>query len=450
MNKAILTTEVQAYLDAHLKDDVHRVAMSTSPFAYVSSQELAGQIAARNKAEKKLPTWFKTANIYYPQLLSIEQCSSEKTAEYKSSLIKGDHVLDLTGGFGVDSFYFSKVAEEVKHSELIADLSAVAKHNAEQLGVENIEFLNVDGISYLQTTEEQFSTIYIDPARRGKSGKVFMLRDCSPDVVANMDLLRSRASRLIIKTSPLLDISAGIKELQNVSEVQIISVKNECKELLFILDSVIDQSTAKKTGLITGDQAENTDEAVSLNSRMHFESPSSVKITCVTMNEQVKSITFQRGSGAEDLNTLAQDPIYEGNAEAVINEATPSALLVNAQVKRYLYEPDVALLKSGAFNEIALIYNLKKLDLQTQLYTSDEIEKEFPGRIFEIKESMTKNEMKKQRILTGNVIVRNYPGKPEELIKAFKIKPSREEFLIFTKINKVGYLILKASILQHY
>lgn len=417
MNKAILDTVVQEYINAHLKDDVHRIAMSSTPFEAVTAQELAGQIAAKNRSEKKLPLWFNTAGIYYPQLLSIEQCSSEKTAIYKSTLILGGKVLDLTGGFGVDSAFFSKVAETVTHCELLPELSEIAAHNARMLKLSNIEFLNADGIEYLQTTTKTFSTIYIDPARRGKAGKVFMLKDCSPNVVEKLDLLLAKASRVIIKTSPLLDISAGIRELKDVSEVQIISVKNECKELLFILEpGAKEQST---------------------------------KITSVTINESIKKVTFAKSAVDSRLSILSEVPQATPTSRTeTIGNTLPKAL--ENGLKTYLYEPDVALLKSGAFDAIAELFNLEKLDSQTQLYTADHFTPKFPGRIFILEDLFTKKELKKQKELTGNVIVRNYPAKAEELIKAFKIKSSGEEFLIFTKVRKTGYLILKATILQHY
>jgi len=404
MNPAILDEAVQHFINTHLKDDVHKLAMSSSPFAHVSAQELAGQILAKRRSEKKLPSWFNTSGIYYPPMISIEQCSSEKTAAYKSSLIEGDHVLDLTGGFGVDCFAFSKKAKKVTHCELIPELSMIAAHNARQLQVSNMEFLNTDGLTFLANTTGNFGTIYIDPARRGKSGKVFMLKDCSPNVVEHLDLLLSKAKRVIIKTSPLLDLSAGIDELKHVAEVQIISVKNECKELLFILDAGSNNPHPK--------------------------------ITSVTINAQIKKVSFDRSSrnsepGIDHVTT-------ESNEQAENNH------------KRYLYEPDVALLKSGAFNTIGEMFKLKKLDVQSHLYISDQINPEFPGRIFELNETLTKKELKKQKDLFGNVIVRNYPAKPEDLIKAFKIKPSQDEFLIFTRSQVLGYVILKASILQYY
>ena len=423
MNPAILDEAVQHFINTHLKDDVHKLAMSSSPFAHVSAQELAGQILAKRRSEKKLPSWFNASGIYYPPMISIEQCSSEKTAAYKSSLIEGDHVLDLTGGFGVDCFAFSKKAKKVTHCELIPELSMIAAHNARQLQVSNMEFLNTDGLSFLANTTENFGTIYIDPARRGKSGKVFMLKDCSPNVVEHLDLLLSKAKRLIIKTSPLLDLSAGIDELKHVAEVQIISVKNECKELLFILD--------------TGSNNPHP------------------KITSVTINAQIKKVSFDRSSRNSEphIDHVTTESNEQANlqlkSDLQIDTSIPWGQAKNNH-KRYLYEPDVALLKSGAFNTIGEMFKLKKLDVQSHLYISDQINPEFPGRIFQLSETLTKKELKKQKDLFGNVIVRNYPAKPEDLIKAFKIKPSQDEFLIFTRSQVLGYVILKASILQYY
>jgi 16S rRNA G966 N2-methylase RsmD len=392
LNKAILTPEVQAFIAANLNADVHRIAMSKSQFPQVSGQEIAGQIAARKRAEKKLPTWFTHEQIYYPALISIEQSSSEVTAAYKSTLIKGDQVIDLTGGLGVDAYYFAQLAKSVVHCEINAELSEIAAHNAQILGANNIKFLPTDGIAYIKSSEAQQGTVYVDPARRSEAGKVFLLKDCTPNVVDNLDELLSKSERIIIKTSPLLDISAGIKELKHVSEVEVISTRNECKELLFIIDK-------------------------------GYQGP--VKITSVAINATIKKISFP-----------------ESEAEA------PE--LVQAGLLMYLYEPDVALLKSGKFNEIGREFGLQKLDVQSQLYTSNDFIQEFPGRIFRITDSVSITNLKKQKQLAGNVIVRNYPDKPERLIKQFKIKPAAEEFLIFTKIHNVGYILLKAQILQYY
>ena len=391
MNKAILAPEIQQFIDTHLNSDVHRIALAKSPFAAVSSGELSGQIMAKKKSEKKLPTWYKQEGIYYPKLLSIEQCSSEKTAAYKAGLVSSGKTIDLTGGFGVDSYYFSKHATEVVHCELDAELSEIVKHNAVLLGAQNIKCHAVDGLVYLEESKAHFQTIYVDPARRSTTGKVFMLKDCSPDVVTHLDLLLNQTDQVIIKTSPLLDISAGIRELKNVAEVRIISTKNECKELLFILRP----GHHEETRLIS----------VAIND--------TIKESVFTLNDTAA------GTMAETLGT-------------------------------YLYEPDVALLKSGAFNQIARRFNLQKLDRDTQLYSADHIDRNFPGRIFSVTKVYSAQDLKKEKGLIGNVIVRNYPEQAASLVRKFKIKSSDLSFLIFTKSASNGFIIIHAEILQHY
>lgn len=368
--------------------------MSKSPFPGVDSKELANQISAKNKAAKKLPTWFNTEQIYYPSTLSIEQTSSEKTAAYKSELIKGGSLIDITGGFGVDSFYFSKVAGQVTHCEIDTELSQIAAYNAGILKRHNIRFLTLDGINYLKNTDETFDTLYIDPARRSENKKVFMLKDCTPNVIEALPMLLNKAGRIIIKTAPLLDITAGLKELQNVSEIHIVSVKNECKELLWVIDKI---------------------------------STESVKILAVTLNENKREFVFNMGD--------------DKDAEENIVEESPSG---------YLYEPDAALLKSGAFHLIGETYGLQKLDKQTQLFVSTRKNDKFPGRIFKIHRIISTGELKKEKQLTGNVIVRNYRDKPENLVKKYKIKSHDTRFLLFTQSKKDGFIVIDAEIEQHY
>jgi hypothetical protein len=394
LNRHVLDSEVQEYIKNHLNDDVHKLAMSKSPFKQVDSKELANQIAAKNKSAKKLPTWYKTESIYYPALLSIEQCSSETTAAYKADLAIGDSLIDLTGGFGVDSYYFAKAVKTLTHCEINTELSEIAAHNAEVLERLNIRCLAEDGLALLENTNETFDTIYVDPARRSTVGKVFMLKDCTPNVIEHLDLLLKKSKRIIIKTAPLLDITAGLKELGNVSELHIVSVKNECKELLWVIDS-----------------------------RMPVKQP---KITAVTLNESQKKFSFLRG---------------EEETEAKLLSVAPSD---------YLYEPDTALLKSGAFNLIATRFGLKKLHSQTQLYVSDHIDSYFPGRIFKINQIISTGDLKKEKMLKGNVIVRNYRDKAENLVKKYKIKPDNHKFLIFTQGANDSYLIIDAEIVQHY
>jgi hypothetical protein len=394
MNNKLLTKAVQDYISANLNADVNEIALAKSKFEGLSSAELAGQILSKKKSEKKLPSWFLASAIYYPAALSIEQTSSEVTARYKSKLTVGDTLIDLTGGFGIDAYYFAKQMKMVIHCEINPELSEIAAHNAKILNATNIQFETVDGMAFIADSNQHYDTIYIDPARRADKGKVFMLKDCTPDVTANLSLLFQKANRIIIKTAPLLDITAGLTELKCVSEIHIVSVKNECKELLWILD------------------------------RDFSGKP---KIVAVTLNEREKAFSFV--TAESDVSVTFADDL--------------------SGVK-YLYEPDAALLKSGAFNLIASRYQLIKLHPQTQLYASNEINSDFPGRIFKLEAQLIAADLKKAGNLTGNVIVRSYPAKPDELVKKYKIKPHQNLFLIFTKMGSGENVILKASIIQHY
>ncbi|SEA60371.1 class I SAM-dependent methyltransferase [Pedobacter hartonius] len=393
MNSLITDSAVQEYIREHLNADVHTIAMAKSPFPGITGQELANQIAARKKSSKKLPSWFNTAGIYYPPLLSIEQCSSEVTAAYKAQLCNGTTLIDLTGGFGVDSHYFSRVNQSVTHCELNKELSAIASRNAPLLGQHNINFISGDGMKLIRNTSQHFDTVYIDPARRSNSGKVFMLRDCTPDVVENLDLLLNSTNRLLIKTAPLLDISAGLKELRHVSAIHIVSVRNECKELIWVLEKGFGGRT---------------------------------QIVSTTLNGTQKQFSFLMGD----------------EVRAAIS-GTPAP-------GDYLYEPDVALLKSGAFNLIAERYQLSKFHHQTQLYTANQIDESFPGRIFRIDEVLSAGVVKKEKDLRGSVIVRNYPDKAAVLVEKYHIKSSDTQFMIFTQSASAGKIILKSTIIQHY
>lgn len=392
-NPTLLNKEVQVFINNNLDKDITKISLSKSPFSNVSSAELANQIGAKLKAKKKLPTWFNTENIYFPSTLSIEQTSSEITAEFKASLFKGNAMVDLTLGFGVDAYYFSKKFSSVNGFEINDSLAAITKHNAQQLGLDNLNVFNGDGLEAILNDNKVYDLIYMDPARRNSAGKVFKLEDCTPNFLPHLNEILLKTKNLVIKTSPLLDLNAGLKELKNVSDVYIISVKNECKELLWI----INPDYIKKT----------TIHSVCLNTEIK------------QFNSVLKHIPFQHK-------------------------------YLNPTEIEYLYEPDVALLKSGAFNEIAEHYNLIKLDLDAQLYASTAINQLFPGRIFRVKRIINANELKKIKNLSANVIVRNYPDTAQNLVKKYKVKPSQNTFLIFTSIKEFGYCIFEVEIIQYY
>jgi len=377
MNREILSDAVQQFLLENENTDPRKIALSKSPFAGVSSSELASQIESRQKTKKKLPLWYRTYKIYYPAGLSIEQTSSEQTARYKTRLISGGSIIDLTGGFGVDSFYFSRKAVHVTHCEINEELSEIAKHNADRLGRDNIYFFAGNGVDFILDKEINYDTVFIDPSRRVKLQKVFKISDCEPDIVQWQEQILTKCSRLIIKASPLLDISLSLFQLNHVKEVRVLSVKNECKELLFILEK---------------------------------EYAGEVKVIVALLDDD-KETEFEFNEGEE--------------------RACP---LILGSPQTYLYDPDSGLLKAGLFKSIAHRFGLKKLHLNTHLYTSSDKIDDFPGRTLRITEIMDYKDFKKRKeSLSANVITKNFPIKAEEVRKKHRIGESENDFLFFCK-----------------
>lgn len=391
MNSELLKPEIQKFLEDHIDDSSQAIALKKSPFPGVLPRELAEQLDGRQRSAKKLPLWFKNSAIYYPSKLSMEQCSSEATAAYKAKLIKGDRVIDMTGGFGVDTFYFSKLAKEVIHCEQNRELSAIAKHNSKILGASNIQFAEGNSIEFLQGSDNRFDTLYIDPSRRVQSQKVFLLNDTEPNVTENLGLFLSRAKRIVIKTSPLYDIQSGLRELTNVSEIHILSIKNDCKELLWVIDKDYNDEPA---------------------------------VICAAFKDgEISTFSFN---------------LSEEKALQISDYSGPI---------KYLYEPDVALLKSGAFKLIAKSYGLEKLHPHSHFYTSAERRKGFIGKTFCIYQvTEYKNFSKENLLKKANIIARNFPLSPEELKKKHKLSDGGEHFLIFTKVHPESLIVIEATL----
>lgn len=383
MNKAILNKEVQEFIDVNLRLDTNGLILMKSIFIEVSNKELAEQIIAKLKCKDKLPTWFGLESGLFPVKISIEQTSSEETAKYKASLISGKNIVDLTGGFGVDDFYFSRNFESIIHCELNPELSEITEHNFKELGVGNCTFFAGDGLVLLQNSEEKFDWIYLDPSRRSDvKGKVFLLKDCLPNVPDNLELLFLKSNNVMMKTSPLVDISQGISELKGVKEIHVVAVKNEVKELLWILEKESSGDILIKTVNLIGEDKQEFEFALSSEGN--------------------------------------QDPKY--------------SLPLN-----YLYEPNSAILKSGAFNQVSVQLELFKLNKHSHLYTSQDLIP-FPGRSFEIKEVVPfQKKVLKKRFgeSKANITIRNFPKKVDELRKDLNIKDGGDVYLFFTT-NRTG------------
>ncbi|MEZ4811202.1 MAG: class I SAM-dependent methyltransferase [Allomuricauda sp.] len=356
-------------------------------FEGISQKELAEQLETKKKCRDKLPTWFHTPNIYYPNKLNIEQTSSEQTAWYKATLVQGKTLLDLTGGFGVDTYFFSKKIDAVFHCEINAELSEIAGHNFEMLGQRNVTFIPKDGIQYLKEVDKKYDWIYVDPSRRNDvKGKVFLLKDCLPNLTEHLSMIFEKTDSVLIKTSPLLDIKQGICELDFVKEIHVVAVNNEVKELLFLLEKGYGDDVTLKTINILHGQKMVFDFALS--------------------KEQQIASEFSKP-------------------------------------QQYLYEPNAAILKAGGFKSVGKAFGLKKLHQHSHLYTAMEL-LDFPGRRFKVLEVLpySKNALKSFAQEKANITTRNFPISVSELRKRHKIKDGGSSYLFFTKTMDGSLVIL--------
>ncbi len=376
MNPVILHPNIQNYINENLNIDVSKILFKGTNFSNASTQELVEQIQAKKKCKDKLPTWFNTKNIYYPNKLNIEQTSSEITANYKANLISGNSLIDLTGGFGVDSYYFSKKIPEIYHCEINESLSKIVKYNYEQLGIKNIKPIPENGLKYLKYTNKKFDWIYIDPSRRNDTkGKVFLLKDCLPNVPENLDLLFEKSNNILIKNSPILDIKNGINELKYVREIHIISTNNEVKELLYILEK-------------------------------NYSKPIGIKTINITKNNS------QLFDFKIDTNTTSTYSL----------------------IKKYLYEPNASIMKSGGFNEVSSQLKIDKLHQNSHLYTSDKLI-DFPGRRFEVLHPIPFDKKQLKKLIPSgkaNITTRNFPLTVVQIRQKTKLKDGGKNYLFFT------------------
>lgn len=353
--------------------DVNRLLLGSSPDG-VSLKEAAEQILSRGKSKNKLPDWYDQEGLIFPPPLSIEQSSSQKAAEYKKNLLKGKHLIDLTGGMGVDLITLSDQFEKSTHVEINPWLSEVFEHNAKILSDNTIEALNESAEDFLSSFKGK-ATFFIDPARRDSSKKkVFLFEDCSPDVIDLLDQFKEKADQVLIKAAPMIDITLGIKQLEYVRQVHVVSLNNECKEVLFLLDF----------GFVGA-------------SEIHC-----VNILAVSSEHFIFN--------------------FEEEKAAVVSYGDP---------QKYLYEPNASIRKAGAFKSIANKYGLSKIAPNTHLYTSEDLITDFPGRVFEVLEEVNKKNAKKLfPDGKANVISKNHPLTPEQIKKKFGLKDGGERFLI--------------------
>ena len=383
----------QQFIRENLNADVPTLALKKAPVGTDVSLALR-QIAARQLLQKKVPQWAENEDLLFPVHLSIEQCSSEAAAKYKAGLLDGQTFADLTGGLGIDTFYISQHFRQTDYVEMQTELCDLARHNFAILKAD-VKVLNETAEDYLKRCEPK-DCIFIDPARRDEHGrKTISISDCTPDVAALQDLLRQKAKRVLIKLSPMLDISKALEELCHVKEVHVVAVANECKELDFIMER-------------------------DYQGEVHF--------VCVNLMTNQQELCFTM---AEERNSTTR--LADG-------------------VMKYLYEPNPALMKAGCFKLLTACFDVYKLHRNSNLYTSDRLILDFPGRVFEVQDWAPYNKKVKSTLLAdvkkASVAVRNFPLSVAELRKNLKIADGDENYVFATTLKgeeKIIILTKKAA-----
>ncbi len=374
------SAEFNQFVQDHLEEDPALLLFKYQGKVAFDLKTAVQQIAARQKTSKKLPTWSKNLDLLFPASISVEQCSSEQTAAFKSAGRSGGWMIDLTGGFGVDCYHLSQGFEKGVYCEQQAELFQVSKHNLCALNPGKFDFVEGDGLNFLEKTAQRFDLIYADPARRGTGNqKLYKLQDCEPNIVDAWPLLQSKSDSILLKASPMLDLTQAWTELPDLQKITVVSVRNEVKELLL-----------------------HWDKANEGASRM---------ISVINLESGLPPFEFE--------------PRDEERVQSQFAEAG-----------KYLIEPLAGILKAGAFNLFGERFGLKKLERNSHLYTSENFNPGIPGRVFEVLQEISP---KKQEIKAlfpsgkANVICRNYVTGAEELKKKLGLKDGGEDFLIGTQ-----------------
>lgn len=392
-----LTAEVKAFIQEHIQDDPGQLLLAASRYPEIDVRFAAEQIAARRQIREKLPAWYQNPGLIFPSKLSSEQSSSEQTAIYKQQLVHPEWKgCDLTGGLGIDSWFLSQKARQIIYMERFPEYCRAAEHNFQVLGATNIRVINGDSMEQISTLPEKgVDFFYIDPARRAEDNKrTYALTACEPDLTRVLPLLFKKATKVIAKISPMADIRQTIQLLPGITEIHVLSVKNECKELLL----VIEKEKEEITPLIT------------------------------TWNK--------RSDGTEEVFTFT------------LQEEENYPVDFAPEPQPYLYEPNTSLLKAGAFRTITRL-GVSKLHPSSHLYTSGELIKDFPGRTFRIEEIIPfkGKEIKKLHTLIpqANITVRNFPLSVEELRKRTKIKEGGDTYLFATTLSNGEKVLIRCK-----
>lgn len=402
-----LSNETWNFIYSHANDDANTLALMKKVPKGVDLREAVIQIEARQIARHKLPSWFEEKQIIYPKKLSMEQCSSEPTAKYKAVLSgSGDTFVDLTGGLGADFSFIARKYRSSVYVERKAFLCRLAEHNFEVLGIDGTHVWNGDSMDYLRGMG-RVDTILIDPARRGAGGgKVVAVGDCEPDISIIEDELVDKADMVIVKLSPMLDIRQALRVLRHVTQIHVVAVDNECKELLFVMKKKPDKNLKTPEG-----------------------SP-------IVPNIAICCENILQGGDFEHFEFTMQEE------DAALVDYSPA-------VYNFIYEPNATVMKAGAFKLLTQRYGVGKLHPNSHLYTSEQLVKSFPGRKLRVTgtSSFQKKELKKflSKLDRVNIVSRNFSMKPEELYRKLKLRHGGSEFLYATTLSDGSKILIRAE-----
>jgi 16S rRNA G966 N2-methylase RsmD len=395
------TPELRDFIQQHINDDTAELLLAARRYQGIDIPFAVEQIEARKRLKTKLPEWYENAELVMGGRVPAEQCSSEATARYKRSIIEGKSLCDMTGGMGVDFWYMSEGMDTAIYTERNEELCEIAQHNFQVLKDgkhSKVEVRQGDG---QKLPIPSVDIIYLDPARRaGDGSRVYAMEDCEPNIVEWQEELLQHAKMVLVKLSPMVDLTDVLRKLRHVTDIYIVGVKNECKEVL-----VKAPQPPKGEGCRSGNE---------------------VQIHCVDF------LTDRQIEYTYTFNSL---------------EETHRVSLPPSGVRGLLYEPDVTLMKAQAFSSLCHRYPVSQLDVETHLMTSDEFIADFPGRIFEVVEQIPFSSKLLKRLKKdmpqANIATRNFVMTADELRKRTGIKDGGEVYLFGAKVKDVGQMLLK-------
>lgn len=388
--------EVAAFIEAHQEVPIPTLALKLHGKPHLPKEYILNQINALQKLKSKLPDWIGVKGLVFPSKVSFEQCSSSETAMYKASIVHGvQHMVDLTGGFGVDAYYFAKVCSKLVYVERQEDLVRCVGHNMNMLGVKHVELHGGDAIDWLNAhAHKTFDLVYLDPARRGTNNeKLYKIEDCEPNILALLPDIYKISNRALVKFSPMIDLTDLYRQLPDIKELHVVSVKNECKEVVVYLEKGwVDEVKVFAVDLGRAEQ----------------------QIFMYVRDESVEAVTFS-------------EPL------------------------QYVYEPNASLMKAQCFSAIGARYGIAKLAPHTHLYTSQDLIRDFPGRTFKIIDTCEYSEkalQKKFSLDKANITARNFGESVTEVRKKLKLKDGGHTYIYATSTVSRKKLLLVCQPVQ--